>query len=104
MELVELVPKWIEVLKKRRVRVGSQDVMLVGPGARAASQNAGAMRALMVEGLSFESKSDLPAAWLPTRERAEQDAKRKLTDDEWEEFRTRLHGAIGLMFKEGMLS
>jgi len=103
VNLIELVPRWIDYLKKMRVRVGTKDVMLLGLGARMASMNNGAMRMLMAEGLAYESKDGKPAAWLPTRERVEEEAKRPLTDEEWEEFRERLYAAIAMMFDEGML-
>ena len=103
MNLIELVPRWIEYLKNMRVRVGGKDVMLMGLGARMASMNAGAMRTLMAEGLAYESKDNQPAAWLPTRDRVEEEAKRPLSDEEWEEFRDRLYAAIAMMFEEGML-
>jgi hypothetical protein len=104
MELVELVPHWIDKLKKLRVPVNGVTQMIVGPGARAASKDAKAVRALLIQGLEFEAKPDLPAAFLPTRERLEKDAGRALEDEEYDEIRTRLHGAIALMFEEGMLS
>jgi hypothetical protein len=103
LTLDEIVATWIMYLRDRRVRVGTQDVMLVGPGARAASQNPGAMRALMIEGLVYEAPREHPAAWLPTRDRVEGDAKRPLNDLEWEEVVARLKGAILLMHQEGMI-
>jgi hypothetical protein len=55
MELVELVPHWIDKLKKLRVPVNGVTQMIVGPGARAASKDPKAVRALLIQGLEFEA-------------------------------------------------